>query len=114
MAAPSDTLRARIGSAAAPDLVRVPAEEAQDMAAFLGNIRDDLGNARESAEAVARLFPSWAPAMAALMAEIAGLEAIAALYLALAQGCLAPAPTPRAGLAAFEAAMAGDARGDLR
>jgi len=73
-------------------LVRVPAEEAEDMGLFLANIRTDLGLARQSAAAVARLFPAWGPAMARLTAEIAALDAEAALLVALAQAGLAPAP----------------------
>ncbi|HEV3177660.1 MAG TPA: hypothetical protein VGZ72_16825 [Stellaceae bacterium] len=111
-AARPDSLRARIRSA---NLVRVPAEDAQDMRTFIGNVRADLGAARESAEAVARLFPIWAPAMAALMAEIVALEAEVALYETCARGGLAPAPAPdpRAGLAAFEAASAGEPPGGV-
>jgi hypothetical protein len=73
-------------------LMRVSAEEAEDMGLFLANIRTDLGLARQSSEAVARLFPAWAPAMARLTAEIAALDAEAALLVALAQAGLAPAP----------------------
>jgi hypothetical protein len=91
-------------------LVRVPAEEAEDMGAFLANIRTDLGQARQSAAAVARLFPAWAPAMARLTAEIAALDTEAELYLALAQAGLAPAP--RTGLAGAETAGAAEPAGD--
>ena len=87
-------------------LVRVPAEEAEDMGAFLANIRSDLGQARQSAAAVARLFPAWAPAMARIGAEIATLDAEAELYVALAQAGLAPAP--RTGAAAAAGGPAGE------
>ena len=60
-------------------LARVSPEEAEDMGLFLANIRTDLGLARQSAAAVARLFPAWGPAMARLTAEIAALDAEAAL-----------------------------------
>ena len=92
-------------ASAAGALVRVPAAEAEDMRLFLDNLRADLGSARASCATVARLFPAWAPAMARLTAEIAALDAEAALYVALAQAALAPAPG--AGLPAFEAAGAG-------
>src|SRR5579864_5662613 len=91
---PAESLRSPTAHAAV--LVRVPSEEAEDMGAFLANIRADLGQARQSAAAVARLFPAWAPAMARLQAEIAALDAEAELYLALAQAGLAPAPRTRA------------------
>jgi hypothetical protein len=91
-------------------LVRVAPEEAEDMDAFLANIRTDLGQARQSAAAVARLFPAWAPAMARLTAEIATLDTEAELYLALAQAGLAPAP--RTGPAAAETAAAGGPAGE--
>jgi hypothetical protein len=74
-------------------LARVSAEEAEDMGLFLANIRTDLSLARQSAAAVARLFPAWGPAMARLTAEIAALDAEAALLVALAQAGLAPAGT---------------------
>jgi hypothetical protein len=74
-------------------LARVSPEEAEDMGLFLANIRTDLGLARQSAAAVARLFPAWGPAMARLTAEIAALDAEAALLVALAQAGLAPAST---------------------
>jgi hypothetical protein len=91
-------------------LIRVPAEEAEDMGLFLANIRTDLGLARQSAAAVARLFPAWGPAMARLTAEIVALDAEAALLVALAQAGLAPAPG--AGLAASEAGAAAEPAGD--
>ena len=76
-------------------LERVAPEEAEDTGAFLANIRDDLGSARLSCEAVARLFPAWAPAMTRLKGGLAALDAVAALYVALAQAGLAPAPGER-------------------
>jgi hypothetical protein len=106
---PAESLGARIRSALpAPALMRVSSEEAEDMGAFLINIRTDLRLARESCAAVARLFPAWTGAMARLTEEIAALEAEAQLYAALAEARLAPAPAGRTGLAAFEAASAGE------
>ena len=90
---PPDLARSVRPRVPAEALARVSAEEAEDMGLFLANIRTDLGLARQSAAAVARLFPAWGPAMARLNAEIAALDAEAALLVALAQAGLAPATT---------------------
>jgi hypothetical protein len=85
-------LRCRILEAArAGRLVRVHADDAADMATFLGHVASDLESARGSCSAVATLFPEWRAVMEQLTAEIAAVEAVADLYMAFAEGGLCPA-----------------------
>ena len=80
------------------------------MATFLKHVASDLESARGSCSSVGTLFPQWRPVMDKLTAEIAAIEAVAALYVAFAEGGLCPAaPDQSHGLAAFEAVTEGAA-----
>jgi hypothetical protein len=85
-------LRSHILEAArAGRLVRVHADDAADMATFLGHVASDRESARGACSAVAALFPEWRLVMEKLTAEIAAVEAVADLYVAFAEGGLCPA-----------------------